>query len=269
MNLYGITIDPTRDQRIESNSFKLLKDYYMLPQETLAQEAFARASVAYCQDDLALAQRIYDYASAGWFMFASPVLSNAPIPGQPFKTMPISCFLTYVPDSLEGLIDHSTELRWLSVKGGGVGGHWSAVRAVSDKAPGPIPFLKTVDADMSAYRQGRCYSPDTEILTDRGWIAFPQLNKDDLVATVDDKRIITFCQPTELVIEKHTGVLLHLQDNKNLDLLVTPDHSMVINRKLRNRNQSTYYWARGIEKIRAQDLPLHSEVRMFHSGFAS
>ena len=51
------------------------------------------------------------------------------------KTLPISCFLTYVPDSLEGLIDHSSELRWLSVKGGGVGGHWSDVRAVSDKAP--------------------------------------------------------------------------------------------------------------------------------------
>jgi len=42
---------------------------------------------------------------------------------------------------LEGLIDHSAELRWLSVKGGGVGGHWSDIRAISDKAPGPMPFL--------------------------------------------------------------------------------------------------------------------------------
>jgi ribonucleoside-diphosphate reductase alpha chain len=46
-------------------------------------------------------------------------------------------------------------LRWLSVKGGGVGGHWSDVRAVSDKAPGPMPFIHTVDADMTAYRQGK------------------------------------------------------------------------------------------------------------------
>jgi ribonucleoside-diphosphate reductase alpha chain len=43
----------------------------------------------------------------------------------------------------------------LSVKGGGVGGHWSDVRAISDKAPGPMPFLHTVDADMTAYRQGK------------------------------------------------------------------------------------------------------------------
>jgi ribonucleoside-diphosphate reductase alpha chain len=88
-------------------------------------------------------------------MFASPVLSNAPDKGGNGKGMPISCFLTYVPDTLDGLISHSSELRWLSVMGGGVGGHWSDVRTVSDIAPGPIPFLHTVDADMIAYRQGR------------------------------------------------------------------------------------------------------------------
>ena len=42
----------------------------------------------------------------------------------------------------------------LSVKGGGVGGHWSDIRSTSNVAPSPIPFLKTVDADMTAYRQG-------------------------------------------------------------------------------------------------------------------
>jgi len=42
----------------------------------------------------------------------------------------------------------------MSVLGGGVGGHWSDVRSVSKKSPGPIPFLKTVDSDMTAYRQG-------------------------------------------------------------------------------------------------------------------
>jgi len=51
-------------------------------------------------DDLELAQRIYDAVSKGWFMFASPVLSNAPMPGQKARALPISCFLTYVPDSL-------------------------------------------------------------------------------------------------------------------------------------------------------------------------
>lgn len=90
-----------------------------------------------------------------WFMFASPVLSNAPNGSKQGKGMPISCFLTYVPDTLEGLISHTSELRWLSVYGGGVGGHWSDVRTVSDIAPGPMPFLHTVDADMIAYHQGK------------------------------------------------------------------------------------------------------------------
>ena len=151
----GIKINRKRDKELSEQAYKLLKDYYCNDNEDSPQMAFARASVAYCDGDLALAQRIYDAVSKGHFMFASPVLSNAPAPGKKARALPISCFLTYVPDSLEGLIDHSAELRWLSVKGGGVGGHWSDVRAISDKAPGPMPFLHTVDADMTAYRQGK------------------------------------------------------------------------------------------------------------------
>jgi ribonucleoside-diphosphate reductase alpha chain len=152
---HGVRIDYNRDEVMTEQAVKLLKDYYCRDDETSPQEAFARAAVAYCYGDKKLAQRIYDGASKGWFMFSSPVLSNAPIKGEKVKALPISCFLTYVPDTLEGLIDHSAELRWLSVKGGGVGGHWSDIRSVSDVAPGPMPFLHTVDSDMTAYRQGK------------------------------------------------------------------------------------------------------------------
>ena len=151
----GIQIDLNRDKNLSDQASKLLKDYYCTKDEPSPQYAFARAAQAYCYGDKKLAQRIYEYASKGWFMYSSPVLSNAPMPNKKPKALPISCFLTYVPDSLEGLIDHTSELRWLSVKGGGVGGHWSDVRSVSDFAPGPIPFLHTVDADMTAYRQGK------------------------------------------------------------------------------------------------------------------
>lgn len=151
----GVKIDNSRNDILSEQSRKLLTDYYCTENEDSPQQAFARAAVAYSYGDMDFAQRIYDYVSKGWFMYSSPVLSNAPERGKEPKALPISCFLTYVPDSLEGLIDHTSELRWLSVKGGGVGGHWSDVRAVSDKAPGPMPFLHTVDADMVAYRQGR------------------------------------------------------------------------------------------------------------------
>ena len=150
-----INIDVSRDALLSEQATQLLRDYYMLKSEVSPQEAFARASLAYCDGDYDFAQRIYDYASKQWFMFSSPVLSNAPKPKESFKALPISCFLTYVGDTLEDLIAHNTEVAWLSVKGGGVGGHWSDVRAVSDKAPGPIPFLKVVDSQMTAYKQGK------------------------------------------------------------------------------------------------------------------
>jgi ribonucleotide reductase alpha subunit len=154
-NYFGIEIDLSRDQSLDQFALDLLEKYYMKKTDTSPQEAFARAALAYSDGDLELAQRVYDYASKGWFMYSSPVLSNAPDPNEKMKALPISCFLTYLSDDLEGLIEHTSELRWLSVKGGGVGGHWSDIRSVSDIAPGPIPFLKTVDADMTAYRQGK------------------------------------------------------------------------------------------------------------------
>ena len=151
----GINIDTDKDELLSTQAAKLLKEYYCIDGEDSPQMAFARASRAYCYGDMKLAQRIYNYVSNKWFMFASPVLSNAPKPNGKVKALPISCFLSYVPDTLEGLIEHTSELRWLSIKGGGVGGHWSDVRSVSDIAPGPVPFLHTVDADMTAYRQGK------------------------------------------------------------------------------------------------------------------
>ncbi len=152
---YGITIDRDLDNNLTDFSLNLLKNYYMKNNEKSPQESFARAAVAFSDGDIELAQRIYDYASRQWFMFSSPILSNAPEQGKTSKGLPISCFLSYVGDSIEGLIDHSDELRWMSIKGGGVGGHWSDVRSNSDIAPGPIPFLKTADSDMTAYRQGK------------------------------------------------------------------------------------------------------------------
>ena len=152
---HGININTDLDNNMSDFSINLLKNYYMQEGEESPQESFARAAVTFSDGDMDLAQRIYNYAAKGWFMFSSPILSNAPTPGNKAKGMPISCFLSFVDDSLEGLIDHSDELRWMSVKGGGVGGHWSSVRSNSDIAPGPIPFLKTVDSDMTAYRQGK------------------------------------------------------------------------------------------------------------------
>ena len=149
-----VEVDYSRNEGFSEQALSLLKDYYCLEGED-PQDAFARAAEAYSYGDAEFAQRIYDYASKRWFMFSSPVLSNAPKRDEAVKGLPISCFLTYVPDDLHGLIEHNEEVAWLSVKGGGVGGHWGDVRGVSEKSPGPIPFMKVVDSQMTAYKQGK------------------------------------------------------------------------------------------------------------------
>ena len=154
-----IKIDYSKDELLTDYARNMIMEFYAKPGEKSPQGVYARACLAWSKyknkvDD-SLAQRLYNYVSNKWFMFASPVLSNAPDDNGKTKGLPISCFLTYVPDTIPGLIDHSSEIRWLSVMGGGVGGHWGDVRSVSEIAPGPIPFLHTIDADMTAYRQGK------------------------------------------------------------------------------------------------------------------
>lgn len=167
---------------INDFSKALLDGFYLKEGETF-NDAIARASEAFCYGDYELAQRIYEAAHKGWFMFASPVLSNAPsgrwlqkVPnyewkdfednphhvsisegyweGEKSSSMPISCFALEVPDSIKGQMAANVELSALSVAGGGVGLH-NSIRATTDKAPGPIPYMKTMDAIIGYYKQGK------------------------------------------------------------------------------------------------------------------
>jgi ribonucleoside-diphosphate reductase alpha chain len=148
-------IDLSRDKLLSEFGIKTLEDRYLVAGETSPQHAFARAAKTFADND-AHAQRLYDYASKLWFMFATPVLSN----GGTSRGLPISCFLNYVPDSRGGITDHYTENAWLSSVGGGIGGYWGTLRSVGSKtshgseSTGVIPFLKVVDAEMLAFSQG-------------------------------------------------------------------------------------------------------------------
>ena len=156
----GIQIDYDREKELNVFSLETLKDRYFWEDETHAQEAFARASVFAStyqgHTDYNLAQRLYDYASKGWFGFSTPILSN----GGTTRGLPISCFLNYVPDSRRGLSDHYDENIWLASGGGGLGGYWGAVRSngVStsngSQSTGSIPFMHVVDSQMLAFNQG-------------------------------------------------------------------------------------------------------------------
>ena len=75
-------IDKKKDALLEDYAVGMLKDFYLNDYETSPQEGYARAAKAWStyrgEMDEELAQRLYDYVSNKWFMFASPVLSNAP-----------------------------------------------------------------------------------------------------------------------------------------------------------------------------------------------
>ena len=151
----SVKIDYSKDKLLDEFAHATLRDRYMIPGENSPQEAFARAAETFADDD-DHAQRLYDYVSNLWFMFATPVLSN----GGTRRGLPISCFLNYVDDSREGITDHFTENAFLSSFGGGIGGSWSDVRSIGVKtskgseSTGVIPFIKVVDAEMLAFSQG-------------------------------------------------------------------------------------------------------------------
>ena len=151
----SVKIDYSKDELLDDFAMATLKDRYMIPGENSPQEAFARAAETFADDD-DHAQRLYDYVSQLWFMFATPVLSN----GGTRRGLPISCFLNYVDDSREGITDHFTENAFLSSFGGGIGGTWSDVRSAGTKtskgseSTGAIPFMRVVDAEMLAFSQG-------------------------------------------------------------------------------------------------------------------
>lgn len=169
----GIMIDLSRDQDIPEQGLSMLtrKGFYKKDWETSPQEGFARAATCYSFGDYEFAQRIYDYASKGWFTNASPVLSNAVEVDWPTFTkeefdeagdwleesivpdgMPISCFLTKVPDSKKGLVEARSETEWLSMMGGGIG-VWFANRAPDEKSTGVMAHAAGYDADTLAYKQ--------------------------------------------------------------------------------------------------------------------
>ena len=145
----GIQIDYDRDKLFDSLGLQRLKESYMKEEETSPQERFAFVSSTFGSNP-EHAQRLYEYASKHWLSYSTPILSY----GRSKKGMPISCFLNYINDTAEGLVENLSETNWLSMLGGGVGIGFG-IRSSDDKSTGVMPHLKTYDSSCLAYRQGR------------------------------------------------------------------------------------------------------------------
>jgi len=147
--VHGIKVDYSRDGLFDELGLKRLKESYMREDETSPQERFAYVSKAFGSNP-EHSQRLYEYSSRHWLSYSTPILSF----GRSKRGLPISCFLPYLDDSAEGLVDCLSEVNWLSMLGGGVG-IGIGIRSADDKSVGVMPHLRTYDASSLAYRQGR------------------------------------------------------------------------------------------------------------------
>ena len=149
VDISSIKIDLDRDRLFDELGTKRLQESYMKEDEKSPQERFAYVSKAFSSND-EHAQRLYEYSSRHWLSYSTPILSF----GRSKRGLPISCFLPYLDDSAEGLVNTLSEVNWLSMLGGGVG-IGLGIRSADDKSVGIMPHLRTYDASSLAYRQGR------------------------------------------------------------------------------------------------------------------
>jgi ribonucleoside-diphosphate reductase alpha chain len=90
------------------------------------------------------------------FSFSSPIWSN-------FATdrgLPISCFNTYIPDSIEGIYDRQTENAVMTQNGGGTSSYWGDVRGMGapitggGTSTGAISFMEGYEEKIKKVSQG-------------------------------------------------------------------------------------------------------------------
>ena len=170
----NIRIDYSRDDLFDRLGLLRLRESYMREEESSPQERFAYVSASF-GSNLKHAQRLYEYSSKHWLSYSTPILSF----GRSKRGLPISCFLPFLDDSAEGLVDTLSEVNWLSMLGGGVG-IGIGIRSADDKSVGVMPHLRTYDASSLAYRQGR---------TRRGsYAAYLDINHPDILLFLDMRK---------------------------------------------------------------------------------
>lgn len=77
---------------------------------------------------------------------------------------------------------------------------------------------------------GHCYDDQTEVLTNKGWKLFKDVDRKDLIAALNQENgELVYEKPTEYFDYQYEGEMLHFV-NRSIDLLVTPKHRMYIER---------------------------------------
>lgn len=155
---------PERDMQFTYLGLQTLYDRYLIHQDgvryELPQAFFMRVAMGLALRETnkeARAIEFYTLLSSFDYMSSTPTLFNSGT----VRPQLSSCYLTTVPDDLDGIYAAIKDNALLSKFAGGLGNDWTSVRAMgahiqgtNGKSQGVVPFLNVADATAVAVNQG-------------------------------------------------------------------------------------------------------------------
>ncbi len=160
----ALALKAQRDLQFDYLGLQTLYDRYFLhiakKRIELPQAFFMRVAMGLALNEIDRETRaieFYEVLSSFDFMSSTPTLFNAGT----LRSQLSSCYLTTVPDDLDGIYESIKENALLSKFAGGLGNDWSRVRALgahikgtNGESQGVVPFLKVVNDTAVAVNQG-------------------------------------------------------------------------------------------------------------------
>jgi ribonucleoside-diphosphate reductase alpha chain len=160
----GAALEAERDHQFDYLGLQTLYDRYFLhirkTRIELPQAFFMRVAMGLALGEIdreARAIEFYEVLSRFDFMSSTPTLFNSGT----LRSQLSSCYLTTVPDDLDGIYESIKENALLSKFAGGLGNDWTRVRALGShikgtngESQGVVPFLKVVNDTAVAVNQG-------------------------------------------------------------------------------------------------------------------
>lgn len=160
----GKALLPERDMQFTYLSLQTLYDRYFIHDQgiryELPQAFFMRVAMGLAlreEQKEAKAIEFYKLLSSFDYMSSTPTLFNSGT----IRPQLSSCYLTTVPDHLDGIYSAIKDNALLSKFAGGLGNDWTPVRAMGShikgtngKSQGVVPFLNVADATAVAVNQG-------------------------------------------------------------------------------------------------------------------
>jgi ribonucleoside-diphosphate reductase alpha chain len=157
-------LKPERDLQFDYLGLQTLYDRYFLhvrkQRIEMPQAFFMRVAMGLSLNETdreARAIEFYEILSSFDFMSSTPTLFNSGT----LRPQLSSCYLTTVPDDLDGIYESIKENALLSKFAGGLGNDWTRVRAMGShikgtngESQGVVPFLKVVNDTAVAVNQG-------------------------------------------------------------------------------------------------------------------